>query len=174
MAKIIRVASDVERSAPDGSVTRRSLDTNAARNISLPRKMQAVVNEAYQSSNIFVDLPKIETKEQLEQLLAQLIIRFDTRPDNYTRKDYQLLIALLRGIMEYSQSIEITSSNPDILTATRDEEGNHLLTPQTGTLSESDENTEGVYQGSDNNESKIVTIGDIRNYINNKLTWIEK
>jgi hypothetical protein len=43
-----------------------------------------------------------------------------------------------------------------------------------GTLQESDENAEGAYVGSDsNNESKIVTIGDIRNYINNKLTWIE-
>ena len=173
MAKVIRVASDVERSAPDGSVTRRSLNTKAARNDSLPRRMQAVVNEAYEQSSIFVDLPKIETKEQLEQLLAQLIIRFDTRPDNYTRKDYQLLIALLRGIMEYSQSIEVNSSNPDILTVTRDEEGNHLLNPQTGTLLEEDEDVNGAYTGSDNNEKRIATIGDIRNYINNKLTWIE-
>ena len=75
--------------------------------------------------------------------------------------------------MEYSQSIEINSSNPDILTVTKDEEGNPLLNPQTGTLLEEDEDTNGAYTGSDNNESRIVTIGDIRNYINNKLTWIE-
>jgi hypothetical protein len=48
MAKVIRVASDVERSAPDGSVTRRSLNTKATRNDSLPRRMQAVVDEAYE------------------------------------------------------------------------------------------------------------------------------
>jgi hypothetical protein len=48
-----------------------------------------------------------------------------------------------------------------------------VLTPQLGTLNESDEDSDGAYTGEDNNESKIVTIGDIRNYINNKLTWIK-
>jgi hypothetical protein len=49
-----------------------------------------------------------------------------------------------------------------------------LLNPQTGTLLEVDEDVDGNYTGSDNNEKRIATIGDIRNYINNKLTWIEK
>ena len=101
MAKIINVASDIERSAPDGTVTRRSLDTRDPRNASLPSKMQAVVDDAYKSSYIFKDVPVIESPEQLQQLLSQLVIRFDTKPSNYTKKDYQLLISVLFGALGY-------------------------------------------------------------------------
>jgi hypothetical protein len=66
MAKIINTASDIQRSAPDGSVTRRNLDTADPRNASLPRKMQAVVDEAYRTSSIFVGLPQVKTKEELD------------------------------------------------------------------------------------------------------------
>lgn len=174
MAKIINTASDIQRSAPDGSVTRRNLDTADPRNASLPRKMQAVVDEAYRTSSIFVGLPQIRTKEELDQLLAQLIIRFDTRPDNYTRKDYQLLISLLcNGLQHIYGSNNITSSNENVLTVSPGEDAALVLNPQLGTLNESDEDSDGAYTGEDNNESKIVTIGDIRNYINNKLTWIK-
>ena len=101
MAKIINVASDIERSAPDGTVTRRSLDTRDPRNANLPSKMQAVVDDAYKSSYIFKDVPVIESPEQLQQLLSQLVIRFDTKPSNYTKKDYQLLISVLFGALGY-------------------------------------------------------------------------
>mgnify|MGYP003292342355 FL=1 len=63
MAKIINVASDIERSAPDGTVTHRSLDTRDPRNASLPSKMQAIVDDAYKSSYIFKDVPVIESPE---------------------------------------------------------------------------------------------------------------
>lgn len=101
MAKIINVPHDIERSAPDGRVTRRSLDTTSSKNQSLPRRMQAVVDDAYKQSNVFAQYPTISSKEQLDQLLAQLIIRFDTRPEYYTKKDYQLLISVLCGALDY-------------------------------------------------------------------------
>lgn len=101
MAKIINIASDIQRSAPDGTVTYRSLDTLDPRNSGLPNKMQAVVDDAYKSSYIFKDVPVIDSPEQLQQLLSQLVIRFDTKPSNYTKKDYQLLISVLFGALGY-------------------------------------------------------------------------
>jgi peptidoglycan hydrolase CwlO-like protein len=37
----------------------------------------------------------------LAKQLSQLIIRFDTKPDYYTKKDYQLLIGVLTGALTY-------------------------------------------------------------------------
>ena len=175
MAKIIKVSSDVQRSAPDGIVTMRSLDTSAKQNSLLPSEMQAIVDDAYKASPVFTSYPKIETVEELRQLLAQLVIRFDTRPDYYTKKDYQLLIALISGTLQHVFGTNMLSSeNEDVLIVEQTAESGKVLKPQLGTLQESDEDANGAYTGTDNNESKIVTIGDIRNYINNKLTWIEK
>lgn len=175
MAKIIKVSSDVQRSAPDGVVTMRSLDTSAKQNSLLPSEMQAIVDDAYKASPVFTSYPKIETIEELRQLLAQLIIRFDTRPDYYTKKDYQLLIALISGTLQHVfKANTLSSENEDVLIVEETAEKGRVLKPQLGTLQEQDEDNNGAYIGTGINESKLITIGDIRNYINNKLTWIEK
>jgi hypothetical protein len=44
---IINTPSDVERSAPDGPVTRRNLYTNTAQNKNIPSKLQAVVDDTF-------------------------------------------------------------------------------------------------------------------------------
>lgn len=173
MAKTINVYSDIERTAPDGISRRRNLDTTTAQNSALPDRLQAIVDEAHQSSSIFSKYPQIGDKEQLEKLLAQLIIRFDTRPDYYTKKDYQLLISILCGTLQHLYGWDIISDNEDIIKVTHDESGAAVISPQVGTLTEANEDSNGNYTGTDNNEKRIATIGDIRTYINNKLTWIE-
>lgn len=112
MANIIKVSADVQRSAPNGIVTLRSLDTSARQNALLPNEMKAVVDDAYQTASIFTSYPKIETVEELRQLLSQLIIKFDTRPDYYTKRDYQLLIGILTGALDYLYTDgEVTDSS---------------------------------------------------------------
>lgn len=175
MAKIIKISSDVQRSAPDGIVTMRSLDTSSKQNSLLPSEMRAIVDDAYKASPVFTSYPKVATVEELRQLLAQLVIKFDTRPDYYTKKDYQLLIALISGTLQHVFDVTtLSSENEDVLIVEQTAENGEILKPQLGTLQEQDEDADGAYIGTDNNESKIVTIGNIRNYINNKLTWIEQ
>jgi hypothetical protein len=45
--KVITVPANVERSAPDGPITYRSLDTNAAQNKDLPNVLEAVVDSEH-------------------------------------------------------------------------------------------------------------------------------
>lgn len=171
---LIGVPSNIERSAADGPITRRSLDTNAPYNRSLGEKLQALVDKDYSVGNILDTLPVIDSVEKLKQVLSEVIIRFDTRPDFYTKKDYQMLISLLGGAILFLQGEqEIHSGNEDIL-AVEQKDGKTIITPQVGQLTDAPEDADGVYTGTDNNEKRIATIGDIRTYINNKLTWIEQ
>lgn len=172
--KIISVPVTIERSAPDGPTSYRNLDSNSNRNQALAKTMQAEVDKShiYEAA---IKFPRIESQEQLAAMLSELAVRFDTRPDYYTKRDYQLLIALLGSAIGFLQGqIQIHSDNENVIKIITSESGRTYISPQLGTLQESDEDAEGTYVGSDsNNESKIVTIGDIRNYINNKLTWIK-
>lgn len=129
MAKVINVPYDIERSAPDGKVTRRSLDTTSSKNQSLPRRMQAVVDDAYKQSTVFAQYPTISSKEELDQLLAQLLIRFDTRPEYYTKKDYQLLISVLCGALDYigKQEQEDPEEHEECLSAILPPEGEYKV-----------------------------------------------
>lgn len=99
--KVISVPSNVERSAPDGFVTYRNLDTNSAQNSGLPDKLNAIVDEAHEVGRTFDLNQSITTIDQLKQALAELIIRFDTKPDYYTKKDYQLLIGVLANGLNF-------------------------------------------------------------------------
>ena len=58
---------------------------------------------------------KIENGEKLKELMSELIIRFDTKPDYYTKKDYQLLLAVLTGGLSYLYA------NQDALDPIRDD-----------------------------------------------------
>lgn len=54
------------------------------------------------------NLPVIADREQLFDLLCEILIRFDTTPDNYKKDDYYRLINVLSGstIQMYNNSIE--------------------------------------------------------------------
>ena len=96
----VRVPSDVERPASEGVITRRTLDTNSVQNQKALNFLQAIVDKDYATDLEFGDLPEIG-REDIVALLSQLIIRFDTKPDYYTKKDYQLLIGVLTGALTY-------------------------------------------------------------------------
>lgn len=96
----VRVPSDVERPASEGVITRRTLDTNSVQNQKALNFLQAIVDKDYATDLEFDDLPEIG-REDIVALLSQLIIRFDTKPDYYTKKDYQLLIGVLTGALTY-------------------------------------------------------------------------
>ena len=96
----VRVPSDVERPASEGIITRRTLDTNSVQNQKALNFLQAIVDKDYATDLEFDDLPEIG-REDIVALLSQLIIRFDTKPDYYTKKDYQLLIGVLTGALTY-------------------------------------------------------------------------
>ena len=113
--KVITVPANIERSAPDGFVTYRSLDTNTSQNKNLPNTLEAIVDEAYSTDNVFDEFVKIENSEKLKELMSELIIRFDTKPDYYTKKDYQFLIAVLTGGLSYLYT------NQDALDPIRDD-----------------------------------------------------
>lgn len=101
MSNVTIIPSDIERSAADGQTTLRSTYTNSARNKNLASKLQQILNSGFEGEEIYDDLPSIQSVDQLQQLLSQLIIRFDTKPDYYTKKDYQLLIGVLTGALTY-------------------------------------------------------------------------
>lgn len=111
--KIINTPSDIERSATDGPVTRRSLYTNTAQNRNLPTKLQLAVNGSFAGQTKFDEFVQFESIEQLHQALSELMIRFDTRPDYYTKKDYQLLIGILVGSIEFLHA-QSTAEIPDV------------------------------------------------------------
>lgn len=101
---IIPVPSDIERSAPEGRVTRRNLYTNSAQNKDISTKLQAVVDEAFKGELIYKEFVAFENIEQLHKAFSELMIRFDTRPDHYTKKDYQLLLSVIIGSIGFLQN----------------------------------------------------------------------
>lgn len=98
--KVITVPATVERSSTDGPITYRNMDGESARNKALSSALQAEVNQSHKYSDT-LNLPMIDNLDQLRAMLSELAMRFDTRPDYYTKKDYQLLIGALTGALTY-------------------------------------------------------------------------
>lgn len=104
MAIYTPIQSEIERSAADGQTTVRGTYTNLPQNSNLASRLQLVldeVNSNFQGDVDYDSLPHINSYEDLVKQLSQLIIRFDTKPDYYTKKDYQLLIGVLTGALTY-------------------------------------------------------------------------
>lgn len=104
MAIYTPIQSEIERSAADGQTTVRGTYTNLPQNSNLASRLQLVldeVNSNFQGDVDYDSLPYINSYEDLVKQLSQLIIRFDTKPDYYTKKDYQLLIGVLTGALTY-------------------------------------------------------------------------
>lgn len=175
--------SDIERPATDGFETRRGFCVNLPYNEGLLNKLQVVVDniKADCKDSFFEEnFDVIDNIDDLKRLLTEVIIRFDTAPDYYTKSDYAALISVLyQSLLYLYQVLNISSSNEDILKVEQTGEGTELQ-PQTGYLYDAEEgeqpkDSEGnVVTAPENNDKRIATISDIRNYINNKLTWIEK
>ena len=84
--------TDVERPATQGPVTVRPLDPALPENKDIPIILDKVLtgvingNNDYFDPNDFTD--PIKSLKELERTLSELIIRFDTNPEYYTKKDY--------------------------------------------------------------------------------------
>lgn len=166
------VKSNVERPASKGLETHRGFCVNLPYNRDLIDKLQVVVQNIKtdcKDSFFDGDFDVIDNISDLKRLLTEVIIRFDTAPDYYTKSDYAALISVLyQSLLYLYQSFSISSTNEDVLEV--EATGNKTeLRPQIGYLDEST-----VESVPENNDKRIATIGDIRNYINNKLTWIEQ
>lgn len=177
------VKSNVERPASKGLETHRGFCVNLPYNRDLIDQLQVVIQNIKadcKDSFFDGDFDVIDNISDLKRLLTEVIIRFDTAPDYYTKSDYAALISVLyQSLLYLYQVLNLSSSNEDILKVEQTGEGTELQ-PQTGYLYDAEEgeqpkDSEGnVVTAPENNEKRIATIGDIRNYINNKLTWIEK
>ena len=177
------VKSNVERPASKGLETHRGFCVNLPYNKDLIDQLQVVIQNIKadcKDSFFDGDFDVIDNISDLKRLLTEVIIRFDTAPDYYTKSDYAALISVLyQSLLYLYQVLNLSSSNEDILRVEQTGEGIELQ-PQTGYLYDAEEgeqpkDSEGnVVIAPENNDKRIATISDIRNYINNKLTWIEK
>ena len=71
--------------------TYRNLSTDAINNCDLGEKIQIAISEQGGCFNI-EDLPEIATIEELLNHLCEVLIRFDTDPNNYLKDDYTVLL----------------------------------------------------------------------------------
>ena len=71
--------------------TYRNLSTDTINNCDLGEKIQIAISEQGGCFNI-EDLPEITTIEELLNHLCEVLIRFDTDPNNYLKDDYTILL----------------------------------------------------------------------------------
>lgn len=71
--------------------TYRNLSTDTINNCDLGEKIQIAISEQGGCFNI-EDLPEIATIEELLNHLCEVLIRFDTDPNNYLKDDYTVLL----------------------------------------------------------------------------------
>lgn len=105
------VPYDVVTSAATGKTYIRGTDAGAPYNSNLLHRLQAIADKAY-DSNLFDDNVDFgsHSLQNLQQLLTQVVIRFDNDPNYYTKRDYQYLIWYLCKSLIYIGSKEI----PDV------------------------------------------------------------
>lgn len=128
------------------------------------------------------DYDYISNEDELKKAMSDVLIRFDTDPDFYTKDDYQALLKVLLSLYSVLQKghpifvngvrqpniggdnyITISGDNQFITVNTSPETQTTEVSIQKGTF-DADDNSENEKQG-------IATVYDIRNYINSKLSW---
>lgn len=175
------LTTDLERPSTKGLQTNRGLSVDLPYNKGMLSKLSKIVDSVQGTETFFDDkFEVIEDVNELKKLLSEVLIRFDTNPQYYTKKDYGLLLSILYRTLLYLYSVsQISSDNEDVLVVDITEDEGAVLRPQLGELEEAHEQEDAdgniTISGTthSNNEKRIATIGDIRNYINNKLTWIK-
>lgn len=106
------IPSEVEIPQHDNPITTlRELCTNSPQNLSILAKLEAVFNPEHVtecSSDLFNDDYETIVKiDDLKKALSELLIRFDTNPQNYTKKDYSYLMGLI-----YKALLHLYEINP--------------------------------------------------------------
>jgi hypothetical protein len=103
------VPYDIVTSASTGRMTVRGTDANAPYNSNLLNRLQAIVTSSA-DNNMFneeVDFGDFSLVN-LQELLTQVVIRFDNDPNYYTKRDYQYLIWYLCKSLKYLENTDVT------------------------------------------------------------------
>lgn len=112
VSKIVIIPSDEEISVHDNPIqTQRPLCTEFPENMEVLNKLEAVfnpLNVTKCSDDLFKDDYETIVKiEDLKKALSELLIRFDTAPGNYTKKDYSYLMGVI-----YKALLHLYEINP--------------------------------------------------------------
>lgn len=90
------IPSQINRPASQGEVTLTGIYSNLPYNKNVVKRLQVIIGDNFKGDlNIFDNEEgsfKILPLDELQQLLTQVLIRFDNNPDYYTKSDYQYLI----------------------------------------------------------------------------------
>lgn len=103
LSQIQIIPAQVERPVTSGDTTLRGGYTNLSYNQNLLKRLNAVVDKEFKGDlNFFDDESRpVPSIEYLQQLLSQVVIRFDNDPDYYTKRDYYYLIWYLCQSLVY-------------------------------------------------------------------------
>lgn len=107
-------------------------------------------------------------EEEWMKLYAEVIIRFNTEPKLYEKSDFRKLIQAILGLKTIlantiSKGINIKSVD-DFISVEKDEFGSGFNIKL---------NTGDIYNISPANDYQVASISNVRNYINDKINWIE-
>lgn len=156
------IPSQIEKTSIDGSSTVRGTYTNLPYNQNLLKRLHAVIDKEFVGDlNMFDDENlSIPSREYLEQLLSQVIIRFDNDPNYYTKRDYYYLIwYLCQNLVYLHENSNLSEIKDDIKQlASKVDKIDPELAEVLDRVSKLEEAQEGIPDLLDTIESKLQTI----------------
>lgn len=187
ISQIKKIPSQTEVPVTRGHPTQRSLCADNPQNRDILKKMEAlkgmweiIDSDKFQNcvNNLFPkDYVGIVGIKEIKKELTELLIRFDTNPQNYTKEDFDHLMKVICGGLVHIYTVlaawgNLQSTDEDVLKIKMYED--HIeWQPQVGTLTKVDmRKQENLPDPDDKNERAVAKIGNIREYIENRLTWI--
>lgn len=185
ISQIKKIPSQTEVPVTRGHPTQRSLCADNPQNRDILKKMEAlkgmweiIGDDKFQNcvESLFPkDYPGIEKLKDLKKELTELVIRFDTNPQNYTKQDFDHLMKVIcKALIHIYALLEkwgnLVSTDEEVLKIDMSHDDRIEWQPQVGDMSKCDKKTNEATDPE--NEKKIAKIGNIREYIENRLTWI--
>ena len=187
ISQIQKIPSQTEVPVTRGHSTQRSLCANDPCNMDIVKKMETlkglwevIGDDKFQKcvDSLFEgDYKEIEKLKQLKKELTELLIRFDTNPQNYTKTDFDHLMKVISQALIHIYKVlemwgDLRSTDEDVLKIQKFEDRIEWQ-PQVGTLTAVDmKKQESLPAPTNANEKGIAKVGNLREYIENRLTWI--
>lgn len=114
VSKIIKIPSNTEIPVHNNHIkTERPLCTNFPENDLVIDKLEAIKVKQCSSDLFDREYKVIENIDELKKLLSELLIRFDTNPQNYTKKDFGFLLKII-----YQSLLHLYESDPESVIVT--------------------------------------------------------
>lgn len=111
------IPSQIDRPSSTGNGTVRGTYTNLPYNKNLLSRLHAIMDKEFTGDlNMFDDENlAVPNREYLEQLLSQVVIRFDNDPNYYTKRDYYYLIwYLCQNLVYLHENSNLSELEDDI------------------------------------------------------------